>query len=202
MKLNTSVFMQTTLRNILIVILLIFAITYAKAQNDSTFMPRKQSTQSDDGTRFIDRVRFGGNFSFQFGNVTFIDVSPLAFYQATPQLQVGVGATYQYIRFSFRGFNTTSNSIYGGRVFGRFFPFAASPFFAHAEYESLNAAYFDQLVGEVRRGWIPGTFLGGGYSQRMGQRAAFNFTVLYNFSWNQFRSPYASPWVVRAGFHF
>jgi hypothetical protein len=202
MKLNMPVFMQKTLRNIIIVILLIFAVSYAKAQNDSTFTPRKQSARADDGTRFIDRVRFGGNFSFQFGNVTFIDVSPLAFYQATPQLQVGIGATYQYIRFSFRGFNTTANSIYGGRVFGRFFPFSTSPFFAHAEYESLNAAYFDQLVGEVRRGWIPGTFLGAGYSQRMGQRAAFNFTVLYNFTWNQFRSPYASPWVVRAGFHF
>jgi hypothetical protein len=202
MKLNTLVFMPKTLHNI-IIILMIFAVSYAKGQNDSTFTPRKlQSAQSDDGTRFIDRVRFGGNFSFQFGNVTFIDVSPLAFYQATPQLQIGVGATYQYIRFSFRGFNTSANSIYGGRVFGRFFPFATSPFFAHAEYENLNVAYFDQLVGEVRRGWTPGTFLGGGYIQRIGQRAAFNFTVLYNFSWNQFRSPYASPWVVRVGFHF
>ncbi|MCS7018539.1 MAG: hypothetical protein RMJ87_06750 [Cytophagales bacterium] len=192
--------MQHTLRNILIVILLIFAVYYAKAQNDSTFAPRKSSLPAEE-QRLIDRVRFGGNFSFQFGNVTFIDVSPLVFYQATPQLQVGVGATYQYIRFNFRGFNTTANSIYGGRVFGRFFPFASSPFFAHAEYENLNVAYFDQLVGEVRRGWVPGTFLGGGYSQPMGRRAAFNLTVLYNFSWNQLRSPYASPWVVRAGFH-
>lgn len=199
----TSVVMQKTLRNIVIVILLIFAVSYAKAQNDSTFVPRKQENkQSDEAERLIDRVRFGGNFSFQFGNVTFIDISPLAFYQATEQLQIGVGATYQYVRFNFRGFNATSNSIYGGRVFARFFPFATSPFFAHAEYESLNAAFFDPLTGEVRRDWIPGTFLGAGYIQRMGRRAAFNFTLLYNFSWNQFRSPYASPWVVRAGFHF
>lgn len=191
--------MNPTLRNILIIILLIFAVRYVSAQSDSTFTPRRSSTPAEE--RLIDRVRFGGNFSFQFGNVTFIDISPLTFYQASPQLQIGVGATYQYIRFSFRGFNTAANSIYGGRVFGRFFPFASSPFFVHGEYETLNVAYFDQLVGEVRRGWVPGTFLGGGYSQPMGRRAAFNFTVLYNFSWNQQRSPYASPWVVRAGFH-
>ncbi len=196
------VFMQKTFGNSIALLLLFFAVSYAKAQTDSTFAPRRQPVQTSDEGRFMDRVRFGGNFSFQFGNVTFIDVSPLAFYQATPQLQLGVGATYQYIRFNFRGFNATANNIYGGRVFGRFFPFVSSPFFAHAEYESLNTAYFDLLAGEVRRDWVPGTFLGGGYMQGMSERAAFNFTVLYNFSWNEFRSPYASPWVVRVGFHF
>ncbi|MCS6967356.1 MAG: hypothetical protein RMJ44_02930 [Cytophagales bacterium] len=183
----------------------LFSSLCLQAQNDSTFLPRKQpiaQNRTEEPSRFIDRLRVGGNFSFQFGNVTFIDISPLVFYQVTPQLHAGTGVTYQYIRFNFRGFSSSSNSIYGGRVFGRFFPFVSSPFFAHAEYETLNVAFFDQLTGEVRRDWVPGTFLGGGYIQQLGQRAAFNLTILYNFSWNQFRSPYASPWVVRAGFHF
>lgn len=148
-----------------------------------------------------DKVRLGGNFGLQFGNITFINISPLVMYQATDRTQIGVGITYQYVRFSSNIVrNASGSSIFGGRVFARRFLFPG--IFAHGEYEVLNNTYFDPLANELRRDWIPAGFVGGGYSQQVGGgRSAFNVTILYNLLYQQYqsRSIYASPWVIRMG---
>ncbi|TAH21170.1 MAG: hypothetical protein EAZ08_04000 [Cytophagales bacterium] len=148
-----------------------------------------------------DKVRLGGNFGLQFGSITFINVSPLVMYQATDRTQIGVGITYQYVRFSSTIVrNASGSSIFGGRVFARYFLFPG--IFAHGEYEMLNNTYYDPLVNELRRDWIPAGFAGGGYSQQLGGgRSAFNVTILYNLLYEQYqsRSIYASPWVIRMG---
>lgn len=153
---------------------------------------------------FGDRVYFGGNFNLQFGNVTFIDISPLAGYMVTDKLSVGSGITYQYLNY--RWLNNYSTNIYGGRVFARHNIF--QQFFAHAEAEALNVEY-PQLVGvngnmewQFVRDWVPGVFVGGGMFQPFGRRGGINLMGLYNLSYIRGKSPYASPFVIRAGFTF
>jgi hypothetical protein len=171
--------------------------------NDNDNRQRRQTNEgSSDTPSLKDRIRVGGNFSFQLGNATFIDVSPFVTYMVTERFNVSAGATYQYIRFRIPGFPGGENSIYGGRVFAR--QFILPSVFAHAEYETLNTVYpfFDGNVFEYRRGWVPAGFIGGGYNQSAGRRAAFQLTILYNLLYDNLRSPYNSPWVIRTGFHF
>jgi len=156
--------------------------------------------------RFIDpeekpplreRMYYGGNFSLQFGGVTFIDISPLAGVMITDRYSAGIGATYQYINFRF--LNTGGRSVYGGRIFNRYN--ITQNFFAHAEIESLNAEYVSP-GNELRREWIPGAFVGGGYFSPAGARGGFNIMILYNLMYDNLRSPYNEPYVIRVGFVF
>ncbi len=146
---------------------------------------------------FMDRVYFGGNFNLQFGNVTFIDVSPLAGYMVNNKFSVGTGITYQYLNYRWLNYKT---NIYGGRVFARHN--IGQQFFAHTEYEMLNVE-FPKLVSpndrQWVREWVPGLFVGGGLFQSFGRRGGVNLMALYNLTYVREKSPYANPWVIRAG---
>ena len=186
----------------------LFAVSELKAQ-----VFRRDTTQNNTNSRNIesnswrDRVRLGGNFGLQVGNITFVDVSPLVLYQVTDRTQFGVGITYQYVRFNnvrtFGGstLSSSGNSIYGGRTFFRYFLFPG--IFAQGEYEMLSTRYYDysSLTPELKRALVPAGFVGGGYSQPIGGRSAFNITILYNLLYEQYKtkSIYASPLVIRAG---
>ena len=181
--------------------------SYAQVFRRDSTQNNNRRTQNTEGNSWRDRVRLGGNFGLQFGNITFIDVSPLVLYQLAERTQIGVGITYQYVRFNnvrtFGGgtISSSGNSIYGGRAFLRYFLFPG--IFAQGEYEMLSTRYYDysSLTPELKRALIPAGFIGGGYSQPMGNRAAFNLTILYNLLYEQYKaqSIYASPIVIRAG---
>jgi hypothetical protein len=195
---------QMTMRTLKLLVSLIFFFiilqseVFGQSGRDSTRNERRNNASEPS---WRDRVRFGGNFGLQFGNITFIDISPLVLYGVTDRLQLGVGVTYQYIRFNFPTLRTSGNSIYGGRVFTRYFLFPGV--FAQAEYETLSTRYYDAFTNEIKRALVPAGFIGGGYSQQAGGRAAINVTILYNLLYEQykFQSVYASPWVVRVGFN-
>lgn len=148
-----------------------------------------------------DRMYYGGNFSLQFGSLTYIDVSPLAGVMITDKLSGGLGATYQYLNF--RRANSSS-SVYGGRLFGRYN--ITENFFAHSEVESLNTAYIvpgaTAAQDRLTRDWVTGVFVGGGYFTPFGNRGGANITLLYNLTYDNRRSPYNEPYVIRVGFVF
>lgn len=147
---------------------------------------------------FKDRIYFGGNFNLQFGRVTFIDISPLMGYMVTDRFSVGPGITYQYLNYKW--LNNYKTHIYGGRFFGRYN--IGQQFFAHSEIEALNVEYSKIVGGNDRqwvRGWVPGVFIGGGMFQPFGRRGGIQIMGLYNLTYSQGRSPYASPFVLRAG---
>ncbi|MFP4092945.1 MAG: hypothetical protein ACLFUB_00575 [Cyclobacteriaceae bacterium] len=155
------------------------------AQNEDEYLQR-------DDNKLWDKISLGGNFNLQFGNITFIDISPMVGYRVTNRFTAGPGFTYRYLKF--RGFE--GSSIYGGRVFARHM--VGRQFFAHGEYENLNAEFVqdDRLV----RNWVPGLFLGGGIFQPMGNRGGVTLSALYNVMHDNLRSPYNSPWVINVGF--
>jgi len=181
----------------------LFALT-SFAQDDP--MKKKEENGNDSQNQqqaapWQDKVFFGGNFALQFGNITVIDVSPLVGYRLNEKMQVGAGFTYQYFSRDYGNGYKYSNSIYGGRLFGRYF--IAPTLFLHGEYENINLPYWDfsqTSTGELQRAWTSGLLAGGGYSVPLGMRTALNMTVLYNFFWDSQRSASASPWVVRMGF--
>lgn len=147
-----------------------------------------------------DRMYYGGNFSLQFGSVTYIDISPLAGAMITDKLSAGLGATYQYLNFR----RASSSSVYGGRLFGRYN--ITQNFFTHSEVESLNTAYVvpgaTAAQDRLNRDWVTGVFVGGGYFTPFGNRGGANITLLYNLTYDNRRSPYNEPYVIRVGFVF
>lgn len=152
----------------------------------------------DEGSSFFDRVYLGGNFGAQFGSVTFVDLSPLAGYMITPKLSAGVGVTYQYLKY--RNFDQ-SFSTYGWRTFVR--RNVGRQFFVHGEFENINLEAFSNPSGtDTYRYWVPGLFVGGGLFQPIGNRGGFMISALYNLMYDDMRSPYNSPLVLRVGFTF
>lgn len=155
----------------------------------------------EDDPPLKDRMYYGGNFSLQFGSLTYIDISPLAGVMLTEKLSAGLGGTYQYLRFRR---TKSSSSVYGGRLFGRYN--ITENIFAHSEAESLNTAYVvpgaTPSQDRLTRDWVTGIFVGGGYFTPFGSRGGANITLLYNLTYDNRRSPYNEPYVIRVGFVF
>ncbi|MFC4871349.1 hypothetical protein [Negadavirga shengliensis] len=149
-----------------------------------------------------ERMYFGGNLSLQFGTLTFIDVSPLAGVMVTEKYSAGVGATYQY--FNNRFYRNAAAHVYGGRIFNRYN--VLPRIFAHAEYEVLNVEVANEVPNSSEviftRDWVPGLLMGAGYFTPFGNRGGMNFMLLYNLTYDNLRSPYNEPYVIRVGFVF
>jgi len=167
--------------------------------------PPTEENQQPPKTRskFRDNLILGGNFGLQFGNVTFVDISPLAGYQVFKNAFLGLGVTYQYLNWETRG-GSYETHTYGGRVFARYIIWKG--IMAHAEFEMLNLDCFDEdfyvLTNELRtaRTWVPGALFGAGYFQGVGKRSGFTALILFN-ALQSHCTPYANP-VIRIGFNF
>lgn len=159
--------------------------------------------QQEPKQSFADKLFFGGNLGLQFGNTTYIDVSPLVGYKVTEKFHAGLGATYIYesskIRFTSGPTFRYETSHYGGRLFGRYYVW--ENLFAHAEYEYLNLGYpdplYDPVTGQIEkigitRQNINSIFIGGGYAQPIGPNAAFLIMALWNVNEGVY-SPYVNP---------
>lgn len=171
----------------------LFSLLFTLAVS-STFAQRE--FYPGDSIPFKDRLYYGGNFGMQFGTVTLIDFSPLLGVMITPKFSSGVGITYQY--FKDRRYIGGEASSYGGRLFSRYN--VLPNIFLHAEYESINFDNYNIFSDRFERIWSSGLFLGGGYFAPFGPRGGANFTFLYNVLYNNLRSPYSEPYVIRVGF--
>ena len=151
---------------------------------------------------FWDRTFFGGDFGFQFGDFTVINISPIMGYMVTPRLSVGPGITYQYLKGDAINYYTGQRYSYDQNIFGfrGFARYNITPmFFAHSEYESLKVEYPNEFAPGFANEWVPGFFVGGGVFQPVGRRAGIGLTVLFNLLYDEIKSPYNSNLVLRAG---
>jgi hypothetical protein len=129
--------------------------------------------KNEDKSGFWQKVNVGGNFGASFGNVTYLEASPLLSYRVTDKLQVGPGLTYIYYRYNYPGYNFSA-SQYGGRFFGRYF--VIDDLFAHAELEALNIGVKNADYSGRKTLIYP--LVGGGYRQRFGANGGVYVTVL------------------------
>jgi hypothetical protein len=195
-------------RLLTIIIVLFSVITIAKAQvyyEEAT--EEQQEEQVNDNSlsylSFAERSYFGGNFGLSFGTNTYVELNPLWGYMVNRNLSVGLGGTYIYssrelIDITGQRFTVNSN-LYGARTFLRYRIF--NDIYFHGEYESIN----NELIapdGTTTRDWVNGAFVGGGIFQPVFGRGGASVFILYNLLHDDFRSPYASPWVIRVGFTF
>ena len=170
--------------------------------------PTVQNNDNEDemGRRWVT----GGNFWLQFGNPTFIDISPTLGYKLTKNLIGGVGVGYLYSRFQLNNrFGQTldlQNTIYSGRVFLQYIINTEQIFgegnrlFLYSEYELLRSDYYDRTNEVQRVAFVQRPQIGGGLQQRLG-RVYVNLIVLYNLNYLEDITPYPTPVTVRIGFN-
>lgn len=154
-----------------IILLALIHFNEVKAQNTSSWIDQS-------------RVFTGGGLGVQIGSVTLIDVSPHIGYFITERFALGIGGTYQYYRIN-NDYINYSTSIWGGRLFGRYY--VLEELFAHAEYEYLNyeAALVDPFgyySGKIERVGVDNILVGAGYRQSIGGNSYVNLLVLWNLN--------------------
>ena len=169
-----------------------FSISFASGQidyvNPNFIEPKEIASKKEKSKPFGNNFSIGGNFSFLFGNVTLIDLSPQISTEILPKIHVGAGLTYIFYNDRFQQY---ASSIFGGRLFSRWFPL---PYlFTHLEYEVLNGEW---LVGQTFN--IHALYLGVGYRSAFGDHSGFDVLLLFNLNQNAY-SPYSNP-TFRVGF--
>ncbi len=175
----------------------LFFSTALLAQQDTVVPPQSPRETEKDKTPFKDRLFIGGNLGLQFGNQTYVDVSPLLGYRVTDKFSAGVGVTYIYYRIKDGAYRYSSN-IYGGRLFSRYY--IIENLFAQFEPELLNMEVFDPINYRYYRKNVFSPFIGGGYIQKFSEYSGAYIMILYNIN-DTPESPYQNP-VVRIGFNF
>ena len=176
-------------------ILVIFSLSVLScsaiyAQDTIKSPPRKPKSKD-----ILSRMDFGGYLGAQFGDVTYIEVSPIASYRVTKSFHTGLGLTYQYYKVNYAGAPDYSTSSYGCSVFGRYFIWR--DLFAHIEYAPLYVNYYD--ISMVKGGiWVHDVMIGGGYRQWIGDKAFMSLMLLWNVN-ESYYSPYSNP-IIRIGF--
>ncbi|MBC5773259.1 hypothetical protein H8S95_04215 [Pontibacter sp. KCTC 32443] len=146
---------------------------------------------------FIDKLYFGGSLGLQFGSYTNITLLPIIGYKITDKLSIGTGAVYHFI--SDGGISLHN---YGGRAFTQveLFDIGDGALLAHAEVEVLSREYLiltSPSTYEKHRKNLTMPMFGGGYRQRISDKASFDLLLLYNVNDDPV-NPYSNP-VIRAG---
>lgn len=156
-----------------------------------------QSEKDSTDNSFAKKLFFSGNFGLQFGDVTNVEISPVAGYHITNRLSAGLGITYIYFRQKIGNFDKLETNVYGYRLFAR--QSINQQLFIQAEYENLSLELLNPLDNTTFRDWVPGTFIGGGFFQPVSENVGFTAVALYNVTYDDLRSPYNNPLVVRVG---
>lgn len=135
-----------------------------------------------------------------FGDIDYVEISPLVGYRLNPRISFGLGAFYRWTsddRYS----PSLDTNDYGANLFSRIE--IVRPIFAQIEYEFVNYEYPTTPGGSIRSSDST-VLVGGGFFQPTGGRGGIYATALYNVTYDSEdpTSPYDSPWVYRVGFTF
>jgi hypothetical protein len=139
---------------------------------------------------WMDHVGVGGNLGLRFGDVTYVEISPIAGYRLGPFLMPGIGGSYRFYKDRY---STQGISLWGASAWVRAYPLPMV--FAYAEHEELYGAFDYNFPNQ--KYFIGTNFVGGGYSQEVGNASTY---VMVLFALNQdFYGIYQNP-VIRVGF--
>lgn len=186
-------------RNLIFIFLILFNINL-KAQNFITEDEKPSKKEDNKDIKFSDRLIKGGDFYINFwGSVFEINVDPILGYKVNENLVVGTGIYFDYRQYS----STLKTTIFGGKLFGRYFFYKA--FFVHSEFEtlSLETKYFDvlNLYPNTNRFFYNGLYTGVGYNLSGIRNRGVTIMILYDLLYNE-NSIYDSPISFRFGINF
>ena len=178
---------------------LMFAATFSHAQKDSVYYgndePSERPSKSWRDAEWLDRITYGGNFQLWFGNPTFVFLSPTIGFIPADNLNVGIGAIYNYtsIRTSYGKF---SQSIFGGHSYMRYI--IAESFFPQVQFDMLRQPDWGSPDANDRI-WVPYLLAGGGFRQSIGENAAIMTSIMYNLTPHPY-SIYPNRVIIQFGF--
>lgn len=151
------------------------------------------------------KLFIGGNMGLSFGNITYINLSPLIGYRFSPLLAGGVQINGQYesIRYKNQNGDLYQKDKYGLAgigVFGRVYPIPQ--IFIHVQPEMNfifgKSKFYDGSPDQRFQEHIPAFLAGLGYSQNTGGNSAFNLMILYDVLQRE-DSPYGNKPILRVG---
>lgn len=160
---------------------------------------------------------FGGNFGLAFGDITMIEIAPHAGYYFTPRFYSGVGLKYHYYKEKAQvilgaGSSDYSTNVYGGQLFsgyelirdfGKYTPSLKNTgLYLEGQYELLNMKERSALNNTNGRYTLNNFFLGGGIRQWFNSYSSVFISVMYNFNYDENKSPYSSNPVLQIGINF
>ena len=187
-------------------VIIIFVIIFSLAENlysqtDSVYTGNKapgvKKINHEKREEWKKKTFFGTNFQAQFGSITFIYLSPSIGYIPFKKCNIGVGAIYNYASANIAGYGHFSQSIFGGHSYIRYF--LTQNFFAQAQFDKLLQPDWYNLKDPGKKVWVDYALVGAGYSQPIGNLAAFNTSIMYNLT-PQALSIYPSQYIIQIGF--
>ncbi|MBU0764799.1 MAG: hypothetical protein KJ607_08190 [Bacteroidetes bacterium] len=154
-------------------------------------------------------LRYGGNLWFNFGRVTYVDVSPKVGYMINKRLTPGLGFIFQYYKEEFRYSASYSyqyqTTILGGSVFSSFtvidnfedlIGIEFGSLMIYSEYQIINIGVYSSTTAgtyyDDGRCWVNRFLIGGGISQRLGKRSSVSLMILWDIISDP-HSPYQNP---------
>jgi hypothetical protein len=155
---------------------------------------------------FWERVRFGGNFSLSFGgNSDLVLLSPVAVYQASDNLLVGLGANYVYSKYKVNFLNGVSEtytaSVYGPKALVMFYPMSNIVLSGEFEHNYIDRNY--SFIGDkIEPYWKSAAFLGIGYAMPIGESSRFVVSISYDLLYDENRSYFSTPFRPGVGIFF
>lgn len=119
----------------------------------------------------------GGGLGLSFGTNSSVYLAPELSYALTNKLYFGAGFSYEY--HSLKDYIPKRTiTVFGGKVFGRYFLF--EDIFAHAEFEKLF--YRDNYINPINDPLISmvNIYVGGGYRRWINNRSFVTIALLFN----------------------
>ncbi len=178
---------------VLLVLLLILILPPAFSQEDSIRHPQKYKNKKESFWSW-DKVVYGGDIGATFGEVTFVNISPMIGYRLTKRLVPGISPIYQYIRIRDQGITYLETHVYGAAFSTRYY--VLDYVFGHGEYQWLNGEY-DYISRPGQRINIQAVLLGGGINYGTGGGSSIYAMILWDVLHDPFY-PYNSP-IIRGG---
>jgi hypothetical protein len=151
----------------------------------------------------LNRLRIGGNFGLQFGNYTYVNISPTVGYMVVKnRLELGAGPIFIYQRYRYTSTFALSFFVYGADVYARGFLYKG--LYLEARYDPVNKPSYYNLDKRI---WVQHLLLGAGYAAPIGKIGVFNISLSYNVLDNDesiYQGTFSDkiPLIINMGFGF
>jgi len=176
---------------------LVFTLA-SHAQVDSVYYgthhPTQKKAKEPKNDAWKEKATWGGNLQVWIGNPTFILLTPTIGYIPFKKFNVGIGGVYNYISYN-SPFGSYSQSIFGGHTYARYT--IGDSYFVQVQYDKLLQPNLYSMEPRDKV-WIDYVFVGGGFSQAIGDKIALSTSIMFNLTPNQL-SIYPSRLIIQFG---
>lgn len=135
-----------------------------------------------------------------YGDCFYVGIAPQAGYRLTRSLELGVRLGYELNHYNDYYYGSYNCQYFSGSAYTNLEIYRG--LYLHAEDEELCMLIRGNAVNPNAPSWYNSVFVGVGYRQYSFDSSYIYYAFLYNLSWDYANSPYASPYVIRAGVCF